>query len=257
LGSIDSFLCDTPINESWPSWVPHWHIKANVRSRPTPFGISFRADNGTNADIETVLQDQNFDQLTLSGYAADSILDVGPVIEREDFQCVDRMLRISTGIHTLLNANSIQWDIQTLGKTLIAGTNDQGQRATEQECKNYLDCLNYAEKERALPPLLRGLDGHYNEDTLKKSRYDHALYVAMRARRFFVTKAGSMGLGTPTMEAGDIVAVLYGCGLPVVLRAHGEYHTVLGTCYVDGIMDGEAVRKFHAQGRKEDVFIIG
>ena len=149
---------------------------------------------------------------------------------------VDDILHIVSGVRTLLDVNSIRWDVQTLGKTLIAGSNYKGQRAKENECETYLDWLNYAEQVRDLPPLFGDLGEDCNEDTLKASRYDLAFYLAMRARRFFVTKAGSMGLGTPTMKAGDIVAVLYGCDLPVVLRSHGEHYSVLGTCYVDGIM---------------------
>jgi hypothetical protein len=223
-------------------------MKYDARTVPVKFEACFYADNDTDADIGTVLHDQDLDRLTLSGYVADSALDVGPVVTREDFRHIDQVLSLCNGICTLLDANSIRWDTGTLGRTLIAGFNYRTERATEKDCDAYLNWLNYAEQENRLPPLLGELDEDSDEDTIKVSRYNEALHCAMRARRFFVTESGSLGLGTRTMAVGDIVTVLHGCGVPVALCSHGEYHTVVGPCYVNGIMYGEAVRKFHEQG---------
>ena len=72
-------------------------------------------------------------------------------------------------------------------------------------------------------------------------------------RRFFVTKGGYMGIGTSRIAKGDIIAVFEAATMPSILRpaadANGpdgrqsqstKCYLILGTCYVHGIMDGEA-----------------
>jgi hypothetical protein len=76
--------------------------------------------------------------------------------------------------------------------------------------------------------------------------------VSTAHRRFFITKHGSIGLGPRSMEEGDEVWVVCGGKMPLVLRRTKletpsgsnadpqPHYTLVGDCYVDGIMDGEA-----------------
>lgn len=76
-----------------------------------------------------------------------------------------------------------------------------------------------------------------------------AIISACLGRRFFVTPKGYMGMGPPGMRRGDIVHVPLGSRTPFVLRRAGEAllsdkglqrcHTLVGDCYVQGIMRGE------------------
>lgn len=65
-------------------------------------------------------------------------------------------------------------------------------------------------------------------------------------RTLFVTIGGHLGIGPVEMLPGDEVYVLAGAGMPFVLRKEvtekdGILHRLVGECFVDGIMDGEAV----------------
>jgi hypothetical protein len=68
-------------------------------------------------------------------------------------------------------------------------------------------------------------------------------------RRFMLTNNGFMGwapdnvFGPPDAqtEAGDLIAILFSCSTPIVIRPHGEYFKVVGEAYVQGLMDGEAM----------------
>lgn len=68
-----------------------------------------------------------------------------------------------------------------------------------------------------------------------------------KVRRLMVTKEGFLGVAPRRAQKGDIVCVLFGCSVPVVLRKHDnndEYENLcefVGECYVDGIMNGEAL----------------
>lgn len=72
--------------------------------------------------------------------------------------------------------------------------------------------------------------------------------VAWNRRLIRTKKLKRLGLVPLDAERGDILCVLYGCSVPVVLRvitdakedAAKEYR-LIGECYIDGMMDGEAV----------------
>ncbi|KAF6840585.1 HET domain-containing protein [Colletotrichum plurivorum] len=59
----------------------------------------------------------------------------------------------------------------------------------------------------------------------------------------FSTKTNYLGRGLTTIEKGDVVALLFGCKLPVVLRPREGQRPVgyqlISPCYVSGVMFGE------------------
>jgi hypothetical protein len=70
-----------------------------------------------------------------------------------------------------------------------------------------------------------------------------------KARRFMSTAKGYLGwvsdniYGTDTdqVRRGDMIAIIFGCSTPVLLRPVRNDFVILGEVYVQGIMDGEAV----------------
>jgi hypothetical protein len=68
-------------------------------------------------------------------------------------------------------------------------------------------------------------------------------------RRFITTMNGYMGwapdniFGTDGEQTrkGDLIAILFGCSTPIVIRPLGSYFLVIGEAYVHGLMDGEAL----------------
>ncbi|KAF7547930.1 hypothetical protein G7Z17_g7387 [Cylindrodendrum hubeiense] len=86
-------------------------------------------------------------------------------------------------------------------------------------------------------------------------RWSHEATLVARYRKFAVTESGLFLIGPEMMEAGDVVVVLYGGRTPVVLRQRpdGEGWTLVGECYVHGIMNGEAME---SEGLEEEEFTI-
>ena len=64
-------------------------------------------------------------------------------------------------------------------------------------------------------------------------------------RRFFSTLGGYMGLGPAHMQPGDLVCVFLGGLVPWVVRSQGEAYSMVGECYVHGLMNGEAIGSEH------------
>ena len=91
--------------------------------------------------------------------------------------------------------------------------------------------------------VLRTFDSHADADNAIPDAFyliDNAAGVAQRGRKFTATEFGRMGLVPHHATKGDVVAVLTGGRVPIVLRPHEGYYTVVGDAYVHGIMDGEA-----------------
>ncbi|CAG9990592.1 unnamed protein product [Clonostachys byssicola] len=62
---------------------------------------------------------------------------------------------------------------------------------------------------------------------------------------FCVTRNGRFGRIPHTSRAGDLVCILAGAETPFIIRPTGrETYTMIGECYIDGIMDGEAIEGF-------------
>ncbi|KAL7964967.1 heterokaryon incompatibility domain-containing protein [Trichoderma sp. SZMC 28014] len=75
--------------------------------------------------------------------------------------------------------------------------------------------------------------------------------IILNGKRLFVSNEGYIGWGPNAMMPGDTIAVLYGSKMPFVLRAVSDQnpqaglanaYTVVGECYVHGLMNGEALQ---------------
>lgn len=83
-----------------------------------------------------------------------------------------------------------------------------------------------------------------------------SIYIGLTSCRIFQTSTGYLGLGGKLMLAGDIICVVKGCTYPVILRKIEDYHVHVGTCYVLGLMEGEAVEFLESGERQLQEFQI-
>lgn len=58
---------------------------------------------------------------------------------------------------------------------------------------------------------------------------------------FFGTSRGYIGVCGSPVQAGNLVCVLAGCPTPVILRSSGSQFSLVGACYVEGLVDGQAI----------------
>jgi hypothetical protein len=75
------------------------------------------------------------------------------------------------------------------------------------------------------------------------------------SRRFAATELGMIGYVPKAAVPGDFVVVFYGSSVPSIVRLDNKGKTTLvGECYIQGIMDGEAVEASY--GAKEVEFAL-
>lgn len=72
-----------------------------------------------------------------------------------------------------------------------------------------------------------------------------------RARLLDASGSSAFGLAPSEARLGDMICILYGCSVPVVLRSQRDENDVIfwrliGEAYVDGFMDGEAIKDLSA-----------
>ena len=82
-------------------------------------------------------------------------------------------------------------------------------------------------------------------------------------RRLILTQEHSfIGLAPGETQKGDVVAILYGCSVPVILRQISDTknqeveYKMIGECYIDGMMDGQALDLKDEKGLFEETLVI-
>jgi hypothetical protein len=78
-----------------------------------------------------------------------------------------------------------------------------------------------------------------------------------RKRIAFLVDGVVWGIGPQCTEVGDLVVVMLGCKVPLVLRKRtedGGGYFNLGDAYIDGFINGEAVKDFEDGGRRSEIF---
>jgi hypothetical protein len=73
--------------------------------------------------------------------------------------------------------------------------------------------------------------------------YMRALEDAATGCRLIISDKWYVGLAPESAEEGDLICILLGGQTPFVLRQAGDHYTLIGPCYVHGIMDGEAMEQ--------------
>ncbi|KAL8987174.1 MAG: hypothetical protein Q9177_003592 [Variospora cf. flavescens] len=103
--------------------------------------------------------------------------------------------------------------------------------------------LDFTEVMTRFPKLL-DLTEEVSEDFLWEcSRFLSRFYYTVVGRAFILTqKEGLIGMAPEACRENDCIVVLLGCQSPIVLRPTDDgSFIVVGECYIQGLMDGEAL----------------
>ncbi|OIW25710.1 HET-domain-containing protein [Coniochaeta ligniaria NRRL 30616] len=82
----------------------------------------------------------------------------------------------------------------------------------------------------------------WKEDRLELTTYFSDGLGRFSNHSIFRTSRGYLGLGPKVITDEDIVCVLFGSRVPYVLRRTGSSYQLVGDAYVQGYMDGEAMK---------------
>ena len=230
-----------------PSWVPAYHQNYNGQVDPDGLFRGFSACEDCNIQSEI---SSSRHLLLVQGLSVDKVVLISSkLVYGQGVYSVLETIAAASENWRFASLNTI--DAEILAHTLFAGRTDGGPQTAENFDAQLWALLRDDKNEC---PTTDCTD-ESGEEEAKIRRYTAALYSALDNRRFFVTSAGRIGLGPQTMQDDDIISVLYGGKWPFVLRhIGGDEYEFIGHCYVHGIMHGEAMRKYKADGAPDQVF---
>ncbi|EME85070.1 uncharacterized protein MYCFIDRAFT_211040 [Pseudocercospora fijiensis CIRAD86] len=239
-----------------PSWSLDLRSKIDDQSVPTEFYGDYKACHQLLMSPNTFNGEQDPNVLSLKGFDVDEVGGMTDVFNIEDDQQFLNTLRQVVGLWRKSPQAQRDGRNTQLARTLIADANWLGDRANTGNIEEYESFQNYVAKHRKLPPTrLEQALSDYDQKTQEAIRFFTCAARACHRRRFFLTKSGLFGLGPATLLSQDRVVIFYGGTTPFAIRALGNgKHVYVGTCYVFGIMDGEAVRDYRAAERHHERF---
>ena len=207
-----------------PSWVPDWTIPKKCDMIFSP-----RASLGT--EVLARYEEQNV--LVVSGCLVATL------------DAIEQFPPISPFLYSTVQMRSI------IGN-LLQGKRDSyvaGGLRINAVCRTLL-CNRFAESflplATQLPSIqeskehVRNLIDH--RELIEPAAYLDGVMDIATGRAYFQTRSGHIGLGPSSIKAGDQACVILGCHALLILRPNAqEGYMVVGECYIDGFMDGEAL----------------
>ena len=149
-----------------------------------------------------------------------------------------------------------RWDPEIvplkLWRTLVADRTATGERPPPWYPRAFLACL-----EKCVERTEGDLIAHHDDDTGGHDAPAAILELYSRIRdvtwnrKLFRGKDDLLGLVPADARVGDLICILFGCSVPVVLRASRlkslDSFYLVGECFAYGYMDGEAITGPHAK----------
>ena len=235
--------------DRFPSWVPDWTvIQARSLSALKDRGTDFKACKRETPVVKAIALTRG---LQVEGYEVDEIVQIsvasnGPslVARAALFAEIDVLLESKDvkGVYTPQQRHDLKWQVPALGAKQLPGT------STSQI--NVPLCFKAFRRivHRTRPQNQEDNESerineiHSNEEA---RAYNTLLADAGEGWKFITTRSQRCGLVPPNSMKGDFIALFRGGVVPFVVRKNGDAGTwrLIGECYVDGIMYGEAMRE--------------
>jgi hypothetical protein len=235
------------------SWVPRWDTVYTHTLAPSDPENRHKASAG----LPIAYHNQNSaDIFSLKGLETDTISEVLPTITHDRFFFSPSFRQLSK-LHLELQTDEGR---KMMCSTLTAGKDWYGLLIDEEGLTNLMDdfaaYINSYHPSWSFTPVhkIRDFKREVPNTASDVERFIEAASNACNGRRLFFTYFGRLGLGPAAMREGDRLVVLFGGEMPYILRPEGSQFRFVGECYVYGLMNGQAVRRWREGFLKEKVF---
>ncbi|KAI0103227.1 HET domain-containing protein [Nemania sp. FL0031] len=260
-----------------PSWVPNWCDFA-VAGRQIVRSLSWLTDSDTtsasvlgfpeiyNAAFGLPTKPSTFPciaEVRLNGPKVDKVTDVFPF---HNF-----LEPLKRQIHEFSIVEVWKAILPRLGKWQAINIIDSYIRTTTVEQHG----LSGNTKDQILKDGAAYLLGHLSSSHLCQETYSDDLlpllerlsmcgnpnrYISLATnfcigRTFIITSNGRMGIGPADTLPGDMITILFGGGVPYILRVDSvQTSSLVGESYIDGLMKGEAIQYWKQTNFVEETF---
>ncbi|CZR69630.1 uncharacterized protein PAC_19530 [Phialocephala subalpina] len=235
-----------------PSWVPNWNQPPMALGT---FDSSYNLYDAANrSSLSASLSSPPF-ELYLKGFMFRSIEQVAVVVNFKpdqhppDLGLVGRVMGVTSSGSWYLTGEEMTIAI---ARTLTGDLNWKGERLRQGSTILDLWRENFNVPDNEHP---HQVPRDQQLRALRRSMLE-VFYRSIEEMRFVVLHEGYIGLAPGNVRVGDLVCIIFGCRLPVVLRKEDGRYIFIGSCYVHGIMDGEAMDQFQGGKLKGETFIL-
>jgi hypothetical protein len=256
--------------ENLPTWVPNWsdccvsnseHTKGlswlfySTTGDATTYG--FPKYSKASGDLSArVLESDDKTVLRIKGLVVDTVVGVVPYDEENQ----------ATEQYSILKAWRIY--VQSLPEKKIidcikafvnVSTAEQHGMSGRSEEQIHKDGAAYILQGLATNPQPEMDDDKVQEELAAISAGGHpASYFSLARnfshnRSFVITATGCIGITPLGTQEEDTIAVIFGGGVPYVIRKHDESFLFVGESYIYGFMSGEAVQRWREGKLEEEV----
>ncbi|PQE12520.1 Heterokaryon incompatibility protein [Rutstroemia sp. NJR-2017a BBW] len=269
----------------FPTWVPDWSdFHVFNREIRTSFSwihysdtseaprLGFPKQYGASAGRSLILHNEmNRALLRVSGIRVEKIIEVVPfnkeIVSNQDFKqaFASLMAKVCGVAISLLGKKSIlSWATQFIKATtaeqhsLGGWTWDKG--LTDGLAYLY-NLLLHNEAQRLFFISKSGDDKAMSLLKQLSAGGEPEQFAALACnycfnRSFMITSAGRMGIGPSDTHLGDTIAIIFGGGVPYVMRNQGSAWVFVGESYIEGLMDGEAIQACQQGVIQEEILDI-
>jgi hypothetical protein len=246
---------NTPIiDPNFPSWVPRFdkYYGSCVLGR---FTSDYLASGNNPFPPDLIPKDCKSNSLTVRGIFFDTICSHTHLLHARAFDLTDSdnpFENLVSAIHIALNLDATTASYpsgDTMKKAFIsaltAGTSFLGTNLDADFSAYWLRIFEASFD----PEDCTEFDAHYHRSLRRLAeggswmRFQDVVVDVCNGRKFTFTTRGYFGVGPGATQLDDRIIVLFGADVPMVVRPRedGRY-TLVGECYVHGIMAGQVVR---------------
>jgi hypothetical protein len=246
--------------DAMSSWVPQWHNPQHFPDSIPPYTF---VDSGSLAQFNVSNFAISGEKLHVEGLVVDTVKTTTKLMKPEDWEAkasssdethiMEQCWRLFAQVQnpSFFNHPTIkEW---LLAWTLVAGRYTSVSWLLEDlvaYCRDFCEPV-YAQMTTSNPQLdIKG--------TGKSARFLAFMTTRTTNRTFFSTQNGRCGMADGKVEADDIVALIFGCNLPLILRKHGNgLYRLIGISYVEDVILGSAIKYWKAGSlEKENIILV-
>jgi len=237
----------------FPSWIPDWTVLSNgTLYQSSARGVSCSASR--RSEPKASYNDEK-KVLEIEGHHVDQVKSISHYMNVPDYlesylEEVDQMLE------GMPNASDLRWRIPIADASLpeIVSSTAIDLRTSYRALR---DSFATSSKQTILEQIRKlsvvSTEAQPRDEinqpqaTLSRAQnYLNALQTNLRGWRFLETRNGSFGIAPNHVQVGDQMSIFSGGGVPFLLRNEDPGllgYRLIGECYIDGIMKGDAYRE--------------
>ncbi|KIJ63509.1 hypothetical protein HYDPIDRAFT_112934 [Hydnomerulius pinastri MD-312] len=239
------------VDPDFPSWVPRFdnYFGSRVLGRYTSNHLA----SGNNPfPSELIPQDCESNVLKVRGIFFDTICSHTHTLRATSFDLTDVHSTFDNPVSAIWAAGKLGTTTatypsgDTMKKAFVSTLTAGGALSSEQDFSAYWLRIFEAGFD---PDECTAFERQYHHSLRQLAeggswmRFQDTISEICNARKFLFTSRGYFGLGPGAAQLDDQIVVLFGVDVPMLVRKRedGKY-TLVGECYVHGIMAGKVVR---------------